>query len=97
MKCRVFAGLSSYTHSIDFPGQNSLPKISKAIHVPQGVQKSLCYTIYHLHIYESHNSTASQTEYQLEVTISDIQNQEFYLQKKQYQRCCSQLRLSQHS
>jgi len=97
MKCHVFAGLSSYMHSIYFNGQNSLPKISKAKHVPQGVQKLLCCTTYYLHIYESYNSRTSQTEYQLEVTISDIQDQEFYLQKKHYQRCCSHLRLSQHS
>jgi len=97
MKCHVFAGLSSYMHSIDFPGQNSLPKISKAIYVPQGVQKLLCGITYYLYIYKSYNSRASQTEYQFEVTISDVQNQEFYLQKRQYQICCSHLRLSLHS
>jgi len=81
MKCHVLAGLSSYMHSIDFPGQDSLSKISKAIHVPQGVQKLLCCTAYYLHIYKSYNSKASQTEYQFEITISDIQNQEFIFKR----------------
>ena len=97
MKYQVFAGLPSFAHNTEFPGQNFLPKVLKAIHTSPGVQKLLCYMTYYLHIYEYHNSWASQAEYQLEVTISDIQNQEFYLQTEHNQRCCSHFGLSKHS